>query len=212
MSPAPRLYVLAGVNGAGKSSIGGAMFRASKADYFNPDEAACRIRAIHRQIDVPEANALAWQLGKTLLEKAIAKRLDFAFETTLGGNTMPGLIARAARSGFEVNVWYAGLVSVEAHLARVKARVARGGHDIPEVDIRRRWNGSRRNLIMLMPLFTGLRAFDNSEEADPTRGKAPEPRLVLHLARGRIVGPEDLTCTPGWAKPIVAAALRVPGE
>jgi predicted ABC-type ATPase len=36
----PRLYVLAGINGAGKSSIGGAMIRASGADYFNPDEAA----------------------------------------------------------------------------------------------------------------------------------------------------------------------------
>ena len=37
---APRLYALAGVNGAGKSSVGGAMIRASGADYFNPDEAA----------------------------------------------------------------------------------------------------------------------------------------------------------------------------
>jgi hypothetical protein len=49
---------------------------------------------------------------------------------------------------------------------------------------------------------------DNSEEADPEAGKEPAPRLVLHLEAGRILGPEDLSQTPDWAKPIVAAALQ----
>jgi len=47
----------------------------------------------------------------------------------------------------------------------------------------------------------------NSAEADPAAGPAPRPLLVLHVERGRIVGPSDLSSTPEWAKPIVAAAL-----
>jgi hypothetical protein len=49
--------------------------------------------------------------------------------------------------------------------------------------------------------------YDNSAIADPSTGQAPKPVLVLHTKRGRIVGPSDLTCTPSWAKPVVAAAL-----
>jgi hypothetical protein len=47
----------------------------------------------------------------------------------------------------------------------------------------------------------------NSAEADPAAGSAPRPLLVLHVERGRIVGPSDLSSTPEWARPIVAAAL-----
>jgi predicted ABC-type ATPase len=56
---APRLYVLAGVNGAGKSSIGGATIRASGADYFNPDEAARKLIAANPGLDQTKANAAA---------------------------------------------------------------------------------------------------------------------------------------------------------
>lgn len=51
-----------------------------------------------------------------------------------------------------------------------------------------------------------LPVYDNSAIADPATGQAPLPVLVLHMECGRILGPSDLTSTPGWAKPIVAAA------
>jgi predicted ABC-type ATPase len=203
------IYVLAGVNGAGKSSIGGAMFRAQNADYYNPDEAARRILSLHRHLDPPTANAHAWELGRALLEKAIAQNLDFALETTLGGKTITGLLASAAAAGIETFVWYAGLASVDLHLARVRSRVQHGGHDIPEADIRRRWDLSRENLIRLLPLLAELRMFDNSRDGDPAEGIAPAPVLVLEMARGKIVGPKNLKLTPGWAKPVVAAALKI---
>jgi predicted ABC-type ATPase len=203
------IYVLAGVNGAGKSSIGGAMFRAQNADYYNPDEAARKIRSLPPHLDPPTANAHAWELGRALLEKAIAQNLDFAFETTLGGRTITGLLASAAALGIEIFVWYAGLASVDMHLARVRSRVQHGGHDIPDADIRRRWDQSRENLIRLLPLLVELRMFDNSKEGDPARGIPPSPRLILEMTRGKIVGPKSLELTPGWAKPIVAAALKI---
>jgi predicted ABC-type ATPase len=204
----PRIHVLAGVNGAGKSSVGGAAIRHFGGDFYNPDEAARRLRDAQPDLTQEQANSAAWQHGRRLLEAAIARRLDFAFETTLGANTLTRLLAEAAGSGFAVQVWFAGLASPELHLQRVRSRVLRGGHDIPEADIRRRWERSRLNLIHLLPQLAALRVYDNSLEADPANGAQPEPRLVLHLREGRIIEPADLSATPEWAKPIVAAAIK----
>ncbi len=208
-SRAPRIYVLAGVNGAGKSSIAGASFRAAGVDYYNPDEAARKLIAANPGLTQTQANSAAWQQGRFLLETAIARRLDFAFETTLGANTIPRLLSKAVSKGADVHVWYAGLSSPELHIERVRARVRKGGHDISEADIRRRYKHSRLNLIHLLPVLTALRVYDNSIEADPAAGKEPTPKLVLHRERGKIVGPADLSKTPEWAKPIVAAALKL---
>jgi predicted ABC-type ATPase len=203
------IYVLAGTNGAGKSSVAGAMFRRAGADYFNPDEANARILAANPGIATTEANSAAWHEGKRLLDRAIAERLDFAFETTLGGHTVSALLQDALATGIEVRIWFAGLSSPELHMARVRSRVARGGHDIPEAKIRERYDRSRINLIELMPRLTELRVFDNSFEADPHAGRSPRPKLILHLAKGRIVEMVDLTATPRWAKALVVAALKI---
>ncbi len=183
------------------------MFREAGADYFNPDEAARALRSRNPKLSASEANAAAWQQGVLLLERAVRDRLDFAFETTLGGSTIAAMLERAADAGVEIFVWYAGLEGLERHVARVKARVKKGGHDIPPADIRRRYDKSRLNLIHLLPKLTALRVYDNSLEADPARGTQPSPVLVLHFEHGRIAGPANLAPTPQWAKPIVAAAL-----
>ena len=204
----PCIYVLAGTNGAGKSSIGGAAFLAHGAEYFNPDQAARRIRAANPTTTQEEANSVAWHEGKRLLERAIAERLDFAFETTLGGKTIPSLLQAASTSGIEVRVWYVGLSTPELHIARVRARVARGGHGIPEETIRERFHRSRINLVRLIPSLTELRVYDNSEEADPHTGAFPEPRLILHSNKKKILDSCDLSAAPQWAKPILLAALQ----
>lgn len=202
-----RIYVLAGTNGAGKSSIAGAMFLRQGADYFNPDDAARAILSANPGITREEANSAAWLQGKRLLERAIAERCDFAFETTLGGKTITALLEKALLSGIEVRIWYVGLNSPELHIARVRSRVEKGGHDIPKATIRDRYDRGRLNLIQLLPKLTELVVYDNSKEADPHAGIAPEPILLLHLGRGKVVRSCDLTLTPEWAKPILAAAM-----
>lgn len=202
------IYVLAGTNGAGKSSIGGAMIRASGADYFNPDEAARVILAANPHATITEANSAAWFEGKRLLERAIAEHGNFAFETSLGGATIAKRLADAIAAGIAVHVWYVALASPDLHVARVQARVARGGHDIPERDIRRRYDASRQNLIELLPGLASLRVYDNSLEADLARGIAPQPQLLLHMESGRIVTHCELTTAPDWVKPILLVALR----
>ena len=132
----PRIHVLAGVNGAGKSNIGGEEIRARGAQCYNPDEVARQIKRSNPQLTQSQANGVAWQNGKLMLERTIREKKDFAFETTLGANTMTELLIQAAVMGIEIHIWYAGLASLEQHIARVRARVKRGGHDIPEEDIR----------------------------------------------------------------------------
>ena len=208
--PVPRgtITVLAGINGAGKSSVAGAYVRQMGGDYYNPDEFTRSLLAQHPGMDPGEANSLAWTRGKELLERAIADGGDFVFETTLGANTIPRLLALAAQEGMAVRMFFVGLASAEHHLRRVAARVAGGGHDIPEAKIRQRWENSRLNLIALLPHLTELQVWDNSAEADLSTG-APAPLLLLHLRAGKIVAPKNLSTTPDWAKAIVAAALKL---
>ena len=204
------ITVLAGVNGAGKSSIGGAHLRQLGGEFFNPDEAAHKARAASSSLTQAEANSFAWTKGKSLLEAAIANRTDFAFETTLGGNTIAALLIEAAKRGASLNIWYAGLESVELHLQRVAARVQKGGHDIPEHDIRKRWTASFVNLTKLIPLVANLRVYDNSVEADPAAGVSPAPKLVLAVEQ-RVVafpGVTEISETPAWARPIVMKAYK----
>lgn len=206
-----RITVLAGTNGAGKSSIAGARLRETGGAWFDPDDATRRILTANPGIDLAAANGAAWSEGIRRLRQAIDTDSDYVFETTLGGRTVTRLLHEAATAGLALWIWYCGLDSPERHLARVRSRVAHGGHDIPERRVRERYDASRRNLIDLLPDAAVVRVYDNSAEADPKTGRAPEPALVLDLAHGRLAypgTPAQLASTPGWAKPIVAAAWR----
>lgn len=186
----------------------GALLLQNGVEFFDPDHAARRILSANPGISQAEANAAAWHEGKRLLERAIAEKLDFAMETTLGGKTIANLLDKALSEGIEVRIWYVGLDGVELHIARVRKRVARGGHDIPEARIRERYVKSRINVIRLLPRLTELLLYDNSAEADPHAGKVPEPTLILHMVGGRAKEMCQLIRVPQWAKPIVAAALK----
>jgi predicted ABC-type ATPase len=211
------IYVLAGCNGAGKSSIGGAALHQCGAELFNPDEAAQRITAANATRNPPltqaQINGAAWNEGLRLLQRAIGERADFAFETTLGGQTMTERLEQAAQAGLALHVWFVGLSDVELHIDRVRRRVAKGGHDIPIGKIRERFKNGRVNLIRLLPQLTELHLYDNSAEADPDTGATPLPLLLLHCRERRVVSPTSLRtlleATPAWAKPIAAACIKL---
>jgi len=202
-----RITVIAGVNGAGKSSIVGATIRSLGGAYYNPDEAARALRESEPRLSPADANLRAWEAGRAGLERAIAQRGQFTFETTLGGATIAALLARALDAGLEVAVHFVGLDSPERHIARVRSSVARGGHDIPASTIRLRYQRSREHLIALVPRLTSLVVFDNSAEADPEEGHVPLPRRLLETAAGRLVSVAPASDIPKWARPIVAASL-----
>lgn len=206
----PVLFVLAGVNGAGKSSIGGHVLEEHGLTWFNPDRFA-RELVDATGCDQETANANAWAEGMRRLDDALAGSHSHAFEATLGGHTVAGRIAAATHT-HDVLMWFYGLSSADLHVARVRARVAAGGHDIPETRIRERYPQAMLNLIALMPDLAYLQVYDNSAEAAPGTPVA-DPVLVLEMERGRLIWPrlDDLDAlhrTPEWAKPIVEAALE----
>jgi predicted ABC-type ATPase len=188
------------------------MFEQAGVEFFNPDKVARQLRASYPGVNQEEANGAAWREGRRLLERAMDEGKDYAFETTLGGNTMAELLQKAAAHGSEVRVWYVGLEGPELHIARVKSRVAIGGHDIPADKIRQRYTYSRLRLIELLPVLAELRIFDNSAEGDPQKGQRPSPRLLLHMKWGRIVEMPELTQIPLWAKAILQAAMQLSAE
>ncbi len=207
--PRPVLFVLAGVNGAGKSSIGGHLLARAGLSWFNPDTYARELVAA-TGCSQADANAAAWQEGLRRLDEALAQGRHHAFETTLGGTTMAARIRDAART-HDVMLWYCALASPEQHIARVRARVAAGGHDIPEAKVRERWTTSLRNLIALLPHLAQLQVYDNSAEAAPG-SPVPDPVLVAEMQGGRLVAPTTLAAlqrTPDWAKPLLEAAFSV---
>jgi predicted ABC-type ATPase len=205
----PVLFVLAGVNGAGKSSVGGHLLELRGLTWFNPDTFASELIAISG-CDQATANVHAWNESMRRLDEAIAAGHTHAFETTLGGHTVAARIAAATRT-HDVIIWFCGLASPDLHVARVRARVAAGGHDIPEARIRERYPQALKNLIALMPTLAQLRVYDNSAEV-PSGAPIPDPLLVLEMNNGRLVwpAPDDIDAlrgTPEWAKPLVEAAL-----
>lgn len=205
----PRLLVLAGVNGAGKSSIGGGMLTRAGGVWYNPDDFARALLAWHEYTQT-QANIEAWHEGMRRLDDALACGHDHAFETTLGGNTVPAKLVEAART-HDVMLWFCGLDSPERHLARIRLRVSQGGHDIPEAKVRERCESSIRNLLRLLPHLARLRVYDNSVDALPGQ-PIPNPRLLMSMDAGRVLWPTDadtLRQTPDWAKPILEVALRL---
>ncbi|AMB83867.1 hypothetical protein AWM79_00490 [Pseudomonas agarici] len=206
----PFIFVLAGVNGAGKSSIGGALLAEHGLDWFNPDSFARELIG-SLAIEPTQANGLAWEHGRRQLERALCEGRNYAFETTLGGNTIALMLAQASRT-HDVVMLFCGLSSPEQHLQRVHLRVSRGGHDIAPQKIRERWVNSRMNLIALMPYLTHLQVFDNSTDAEPDE-EIPDPLLVLEMVEGQMVYPypqdaQALRATPEWARPLVQAAIE----
>jgi predicted ABC-type ATPase len=203
----PTITVLAGTNGAGKSSIGGARLEAARTPLYNPDVETQALIAANPGMTLAEANAAAWRIGKERLEAAIAERHRFNFETTLGGTTITRLLAKAHNSGLRLRVWYCGLSDAELHIARVHARVRRGGHDIPVTKIRERYDASRNNLCTLLPSLDELMIYDNSNEADPGGGKPPQPVQLLHFRDAQILS--RVSCMANWAKPIAAVVMSL---
>jgi len=207
----PFLYVLAGVNGAGKSSVGGHVLREAGLDWFNPDTFARGLRELSG-LSQAEANGQAWQEGVNRIRDALDQGRNHAFETTLGGNSIAALLHEASHS-HDVLMWFCGLSSPEQHIARVQARVRSGGHPINEADIRRRWPLAQQNLVRLMPVLAQLQVYDNSADAAP--GEAvPDPQLLLQMEDGQVLYPEpdslaQLAATPAWATPLLEAALRL---
>lgn len=198
------ITVIAGVNGAGKSSITGKALRKEGGEYFNPDEVARQLMNEDSSLTQNNANAKAWNMGYGQLNDAISQNLDYNFETTLGGNSITKCLLNAIQHGIQVRVFYCGLASVDLHIERVKSRVLQGGHDIPKEKIHERFTTSMHNMMRLLPGCYQVNVYDNS--APLTNGKPGIKRLFCIKEADIVI---DETNMPDWAKPLAAEAIKV---
>ena len=156
----PVMTVVAGVNGAGKSSRIG---EDQRHNYINPDTIAKEYSQKH-----PDRNPLRGM--KEVLRRVdtnIKNKTDFAIETTLAGRHILNQMQSAKKAGFEVHLTYVTLDSLDRHIERVNARVAKGGHDIPRQDIERRYRTSYKNLPRAMKMADKVNIYDNTKELRP---------------------------------------------
>ena len=133
----PRLYIISGCNGAGKTTASYTMLpeMLSCSEFVNSDEFAKGLSPFQ-----PEKASI--QAGRYMIMKTrylLKKRMDFGIETTLATRTILKTVKMAQEAGYTVTVLYFWLNSPELAIERVRARVETGGHNIPEETIRRRY-------------------------------------------------------------------------
>ena len=144
-SSRPTCWILGGPNGAGKTTFALNYLPkvAACSTFINADLIASGLSPL-----APEAELLAAsRIFRVELEKAISKKENFAFETTLAGRGYLKLVRRLQQDGWRVELLYLALPSVAASKSRVAWRVAHGGHSIPEKDLERRFPRSLYNLL-----------------------------------------------------------------
>lgn len=134
----PTVLIIAGPNGAGKTTLANVLLadRAEPFEFVNADEIARRIggRGERRS-----SHLLAGREMLRLLDTLTVQRRDIALETTLATLSYARRIQAWRETGYRVELVYLQLANVDHSLERVRRRVEMGGHDIPEVDIRRRF-------------------------------------------------------------------------
>ncbi len=199
------ITVIAGVNGAGKSSVVGSSIRSKGGVYHNPDEKAQALLSENPDLELSAANGQAWSYGFEKLTLAVSENLDYIFETTLGGNSVPEKLHEAADAGQGLRIIFCGLDTPELHMARVQARVKRGGHDIPEAKIRDRWVRSIFNMTQLIPKCQDVKVYDNSQ---PLVNGKPNPILLFAMKDG-VFTSQPVKDMPDWARPLATAAMEV---
>jgi predicted ABC-type ATPase len=148
-------------------------------------------KALQPTIPGTSAVAAARQV-LTSAHKHIEKGESFAVETTLSGQGYLQMMLDARACGFEIVLVYIGTENVEINLARIQDRVLVGGHNVPEADVRRRYQRSFQNLPIAIQRTDHAILFDNSTEEGY--------RLIAVL--GESTGREWFDPIPAWASPI----------
>ncbi|MDE6561487.1 MAG: zeta toxin family protein [Muribaculaceae bacterium] len=159
----PNLYIIAGCNGAGKTT---ASFNVlpqilNCKEFVNADEIAKGLSPF-----CPESVAI--QAGKLMLERIktlMADGVSFAIETTLATRSYKNLVLKAQEKGYNVSLLFFWLKSPEVACERVKKRVSEGGHYIPaETIFRRYWLGLENLFRIFMPIVDDWSLYDNNNE------------------------------------------------
>jgi predicted ABC-type ATPase len=159
------LYIIAGCNGAGKTTASFTILPEiiNCKEFVNADEIA-------KGLSPFQPDNVAFESGRIMLNR-INELLDqgesFAFETTLSTKSYRQKVLDAQKLGYQVQLIFFWLNSVDLAIERVGIRVSEGGHNIKEDVIKRRYLRGLKNLFNIyLPIVNKTLIFDNSS-GDP---------------------------------------------
>lgn len=138
-----KILIIAGPNGAGKTTFAREFLphEANCPDFINADLIAAGLSPFKPEL-------AAFRAGRLMLEEIhekVGQRKSFAFETTLSGRTYVKLLRECRASGYHIVLVFLSLPTADMAVTRVAARVTQGGHNVPERDIRRRFDAGLKN-------------------------------------------------------------------
>ena len=185
MNERKQLWVLAGGNGAGKSTFYRLFLEPRGLAMVNADDIARALRP-----DAPEAASYDAAADAELLrERLLESGASFCFETVFSHPSKIDFVARAKALGYRVIIAFFRLDDAALNLARISQRVAAGGHDVPEEKVRARLPRAFANIRAALPLADDAIVIDNSSADDPFR-------IVGRVADG--VVRVDRSTAPDW--------------
>lgn len=178
-STPPIVYVIAGPNGAGKTTF---------ASEFLPGFVRCReflnadLIAAGLSPFAPETqNARAARLLLERIKELTRSRANFGFETTLSGRAYVKRLTDMKGIGYQIVLFYLWLPSPQIAVDRVATRVERGGHHVPESDVRRRYHKGLRNLFRIYrSMVDRWELYDASQLPPSLIASRAEGRSIIH--------------------------------
>lgn len=177
--------IYAGINGAGKSTLYQNNFYDPNMKRINPDEIVQQIGDWRNESDQIKAGKIAVKEIRDCINKGIS----FNQETTLSGKSSITTIQKAKEAGFQVNMHYVGLDSAYIAKRRVKERVFKGGHDIPEHLIDKRYQETLENLVKAIPLCDSIHIYDNTVQFT----------MVSQIEQGKVLWKQSCN----WLEPVL---------
>ena len=155
-----KYIVIAGVNGAGKSTLFQSLDSLHSMERINTDEIVRSFGNWENALDVMKAGKIAVKKKDECFKKGIS----FNQETTLCGNAILNNISKAKDLGYEIELHYVGIDSVELAKERIAYRVEHGGHGIPDADVERRYVESFEHLCAIRDMCDLVVLYDNTKE------------------------------------------------
>ena len=189
----PTLTNIAGPNGSGKSTLTATEEFEGRANLVDPDAIARRIN----QFAPAQVAAAAGREAIALWREYLASKTSFAVETTLAGKGTLALMREAKAQGFRIYLLYVALSSPELQVDRVGLRVSQGGHDVPDEDVRRRYERSLAHAPEALLMADEAIVFDNSGYAR---------KKLLAVRNGRVTW--RAVRLPDWVRDIERAISR----
>jgi predicted ABC-type ATPase len=160
----PTFWIVAGPNGSGKSSLyGNTDIEAFDQSVWiiNPDLLTKRIQQVEK-LPLNESNFQAVVRIETWLEASIRSHQTVGVETVLSTDKYRRLVLLAKERDFAIRLIFVMLSSPDLNVQRVRLRVEKGGHDVPEASIRHRWSRSLAQLPWFLEQADKAAIFDNS--------------------------------------------------